>query len=189
MDVRLRAASGISLFPDHGYSAKHMLPQGRGHMTGNVTLDGKYISELPVVFPGPLRFLIQGIDELDADPDLVPHLPDTPSSTLPTFNSLPISAMDLLVPLYLITEVRAMTRRPFVFETEEIISSVIPSARYSSAASMLMLVKGRTATLSVGIMALICLGRITLCPNPETRNTSIGMTTFLSSGIPSDLNT
>src|SRR5215212_8007661 len=78
MDVRLRAARGISLLPDNGYSAKHVLPQRRSHMTGNVTLDGKYIPDLPVVFPGPLRLLIQGVNKLDADTDLVPHLPNAP---------------------------------------------------------------------------------------------------------------
>src|SRR5215207_10506608 len=78
MDVRLRAACSFALLSGDRNCAKHMLPHRLSHMLGNVTLDGKYIPHLPVVLPGPLRFLIQGIHELNADPDLVPCLPDAP---------------------------------------------------------------------------------------------------------------
>ena len=42
-----------------------------------------------------------------------------------------------------------MTLRPLIPETVEMISSVMPSAKYSSLASGLKLAKGRTATLCV----------------------------------------
>src|SRR5437016_4973813 len=62
-----------------------------------------------------------------------------------TLSSLLISPMDFLESLYLITEVRAKTLRPAIFESAEISSSVIPSEKISSLASELMLASGRTA--------------------------------------------
>ena len=43
------------------------------------------------------------------------------------------------------TDVLAMTRKPAILESVEISSSVMPSAKYSSRLSELMLESGRTA--------------------------------------------
>src|SRR5687768_12292367 len=79
-----------------------------------------------------------------------------------------------------------MTLKPFIFDTEEINSSVIPSAKYSSAWSGLMFAKGRTAILSFGIKDMV---ELMLAPYPATWNTSIGVDTFLSTGLPNDWKT
>jgi len=47
--------------------------------------------------------------------------------------------------LYLATDVRAMTPRPLILDAEDMSSSVIPSAKYSSRESELILSKGRIA--------------------------------------------
>src|SRR2546425_11411895 len=64
-----------------------------------------------------------------------------------TLSSLLISLMGFLVSLYLITEVRAITLSPAIFERAEMSSSVMPSEKISSLASWLMFASGRTAIL------------------------------------------
>ena len=81
---------------------------------------------------------------------LFPAILVLPSSTDPTPSSLPISATDFGVPLYLAVEVLAMTFSSWTWEMAVISSSVTPSAKYSSYWSWLMLVNGRTATLVLG---------------------------------------
>ncbi len=87
------------------------------------------------------------VDELDSYPDLVSSLSTLPSRIVPTLSSLPMSLTGLAVPLYLITEVRAMTLRPAILETVDMSSSVMPSEKYSSLGSALILASGRTAIL------------------------------------------
>lgn len=81
----------------------------------------------------------------------------------------------------------AMTLRSRTWESLSISSSVTPSAKYSSLGSGLKLSSGRTATLSFGL-GVLCAGLSGASPRPEMRKTSMGVTTFLSSGTPSDSN-
>ena len=67
----------------------------------------------------------------------------------PTFSSSPIRPAVAFSPLNLIAEVLATTLRPLILERTAISSSVIPSEKYSSAGSGLMLAKGRMAILLV----------------------------------------
>jgi hypothetical protein len=75
-----------------------------------------------------------------------PALRTLPSRMVPTCSSRPISATPLPVSLYCITEVRAITERSCNRDSFEISSSVIPSEKYSSSGSALMLANGSTAT-------------------------------------------
>src|SRR5207247_4869956 len=65
----------------------------------------------------------------------------------PTFNSWPILFAVAFSPLNRITEVLATTLRPPILDRTAISSSVIPSEKYSSAGSGLILAKGRIAIL------------------------------------------
>jgi hypothetical protein len=77
--------------------------------------------------------------------------------------------MDILEPLHRITDVRAMTLNPLALDTEEINSSVRPSAKYSSIWSGPMLVSGRMAILSFGNVDLVGMILLTDLPNPAIR--------------------
>src|SRR2546425_7612999 len=55
-----------------------------------------------------------------------------PSRSVPAPSSLPMSTRFFLAPLYCIVDVRDMTVRPLTLESVDIISSVMPSAKYSS---------------------------------------------------------
>ena len=77
----------------------------------------------------------------------IPAFLTLPSSIVPTLSSGRISCMLLPPPLYFMTEVREITVSSGILEIAEMSSSVIPSAKYSSFGSGLMLANGRTAIL------------------------------------------
>src|SRR5271169_7065911 len=68
-----------------------------------------------------------------------------PSSTERTPSSLPTSRMSTERPLYVKLELRAITVRPAIFDRSVMMSSVMPSEKYSCSGSPDMLVKGKTA--------------------------------------------
>src|SRR5688500_5040949 len=74
-----------------------------------------------------------------------PALRTLPSRTVPTLSWRPISLTLSLFPLKAKAEVRAATRSPSTLVRAVMISSVIPSEKYSFAPSGLMFTKGRTA--------------------------------------------
>ena len=76
---------------------------------------------------------------------LLPDLRTLPSRMVPTPSSPQISEIGFLVALYRAIDVLAITPSPAILESLEISSSVIPSAKYSSAGSALMFAKGNTA--------------------------------------------
>src|SRR5262249_20678285 len=65
--------------------------------------------------------------------------------TASTFNSRAISGSGFRAPLYLITEVREITRSELILAKLAISSSVIPSAKYSCSGSREKLSRGSTA--------------------------------------------
>src|SRR5205809_251982 len=79
--------------------------------------------------------------------NLPPAFLTLPSRIVPTLSSRPISPTLLLASLYFITDVLAITFRPRIDERVLMISSVRPSAKYSSCWSELMIASGRAATL------------------------------------------
>ena len=68
-----------------------------------------------------------------------------PSSIYFTFNSFAISFTFFCVPLYFITDVLEITVNSLTLARFIVISSVIPSLKYSSFFSLLKLSKGKTA--------------------------------------------
>jgi hypothetical protein len=74
--------------------------------------------------------------------------------------------MVLSVDLNLIAELREMVLRPPIFETAEISSSVMPSAKYSSPGSGLMLLRERMATYVFSKLG----GRSRLSPSQGIEN-------------------
>ncbi len=74
-----------------------------------------------------------------------PALRTLPSRTSATFSFRATVGMSTLAPLKLNAEVRDATRRPRIFDSTLSSSSDRPSAKYSFAASSLMLTKGSTA--------------------------------------------
>src|SRR6267143_839346 len=86
---------------------------------------------------------------------LFPALRTLPSSSVLMSSSRPISATDFVAPLYFIAEVRAMTLRPPTFESVVMSSSVIPSAKYSSPGSRLILARGRTTKRCLSLATLV----------------------------------
>src|SRR5208282_6301673 len=75
-----------------------------------------------------------------------------PSSTERTPSSLPTSRMSTERPLYVKLELRAITVRPAIFDRSVMMSSVMPSEKYSCSGSPDMLVKGRIAIDSVATL-------------------------------------
>jgi hypothetical protein len=81
-------------------------------------------------------------------------------------------------------ELRAMTKKPGIFDKLVIRSSTSPSAKYSCSGSPLMLVKGRTAidglagTTSGSADAGV--RRVAGAPSQPTSKTRIGRAIFLS---------
>src|SRR5438876_10966904 len=72
-----------------------------------------------------------------------------PSTTASTRNSLAMARKDLRAPLYLIADVREITRSEVILDTAEINSSVMPSQKYSCAGSPEWLSSGKTANESM----------------------------------------
>ncbi len=77
---------------------------------------------------------------------LLPILRTLPSSTVDTLSFLPISPMSSFLPLKANEEVRDATRSAWIFDRALMISSAMPSVKYSFSGSLLMLAKGSTAT-------------------------------------------
>src|SRR5687767_13529275 len=69
-----------------------------------------------------------------------------PSRTVDTLSFLPMSPMSSFLPLNANEDVRDATRSPCTFDSALMISSAIPSAKYSFSASALMFANGSTAT-------------------------------------------
>src|SRR5689334_21217316 len=76
----------------------------------------------------------------------LPILRTPPSRTVETFSLRPISPMSSFFPLNANDEVRDATRSDWIRESALMISSAMPSAKYSFSGSALMLANGRTAT-------------------------------------------
>src|SRR6516225_1276544 len=74
-----------------------------------------------------------------------PPLRTEPSRTYRTPNSRPTCFTSTAWPLYVKLELRAMTKSQRIRESAVIISSTMPSAKYSCSGSPLMLAKGNTA--------------------------------------------
>src|ERR1700674_402802 len=77
---------------------------------------------------------------------LVPTFLTLPSRTAETFSFRPISAMSALFPLNAKDDVRDATRSDWILVRALMISSAIPSAKYSLSGSALMFANARTAT-------------------------------------------
>src|SRR5438552_750329 len=78
---------------------------------------------------------------------LAPAFLTLPSRIVPTLSSRPISPTLLFTCLYFMTDVLAITLSPGIEESVLMISSVRPSAKYSSCWSELRIVNGSAATL------------------------------------------
>src|SRR5271169_1829507 len=74
-----------------------------------------------------------------------------PSSTERTPSSLPTSRMSTERPLYVKLELRAITVRPAIFDKSVMMSSVMPSEKYSCSGSPDMLVNGKMAIDGVAL--------------------------------------
>ena len=76
---------------------------------------------------------------------LFPILRTLPSRTADTSSRLPIALMSSVVPLKAKVDVRDATPSDLIFESALMISSAMPSVKYSFSGSLLVLVKGSTA--------------------------------------------
>src|SRR6516164_3553976 len=74
-----------------------------------------------------------------------------PSSTDCTPSSRPMVRTSTERPLYAKLELRAITVRPAIFDKSVMMSSLIPSEKYSCSGSPDMLVKGKTAIDTAGV--------------------------------------
>lgn len=75
-----------------------------------------------------------------------PDFRTLPSTTWRTPSSSPILSGLTVTPLYENDELRAGTNRPEIFDRSVMMSSVMPSLKYSCSASPLMLTNGKTTT-------------------------------------------
>src|ERR1700738_4070171 len=75
-----------------------------------------------------------------------PDCSTDPSTTASTFNSLAICGSGLLLALYVMADVREITRKASIFARVLMSSSVIPSVKYSCAGSFDGLRSGRTTS-------------------------------------------
>jgi len=90
-------------------------------------------------------------------------------STLPAPTSRQVPALSMqksgVLPLYAKLEVRATTLRPAIFERSVVVSSLIPSEKYSCSGSFDMLFKGSTAI--EGRSSAGAVGTSALAPSPH----------------------
>src|SRR5665647_301954 len=87
-----------------------------------------------------------------------PILRTPPSRTVETFSLRPISPMSSFFPLNANDDVRDATRSDWIRDRALMISSAIPSAKYSFSGSALMFANGSTATDLAADIALF--GRV-----------------------------
>ena len=83
----------------------------------------------------------------------LPDLRTLPSRIVATLSFCAIVGMSTFAPLKLNAEVRDTTRKPRIFDSTLSNSSARPSAKYSLAASSLVLTKGRTAIEGLSVMS------------------------------------
>src|ERR1700682_3117438 len=82
-----------------------------------------------------------------------PDCSTEPSTTASTFNSLAICGSGLLPDLYVMADVREITRKASIFARVLMSSSVIPSVKYSCAGSFDVLCRGRTTSELIRLCA------------------------------------
>ena len=130
----------------------------------DLVLDGEDVLELPVVGLGPELVAVLDVHELGRDADAVPDLAHAALehgrhaellADLPDVHVLP--------PLNAKDDVRDATCMPGTFASALMISSVIPSLKYSFSGSALMLASGSTA-IAFGAMAPLTSGGVRFVP-------------------------
>src|SRR6266571_1980028 len=138
---------GSFVFDQFSVFSEKLNLQRLGHSFRDVSLYLENVLQLSVVLLCPDRRLASDIDQLYADPESAssfPHASLKNSSDLEFSSDLAHALVDCL---YFITDVLAITFSPEIEESVLIISSVRPSAKYSSRWSELRMAKGRAATL------------------------------------------
>ncbi len=97
-----------------------------------------------------------------------PALRTLPSRTVRTFNLSAMLRMSSFFPLNANDDVRDATRRDWIRESALMISSAMPSAKYSFSGSALMFANGRTATdfaADTGVFGIVSVSvGVAVCP-------------------------
>ena len=115
------------------------------HPIGNLILKIKYVLRCAVEFIGPEMGAGLGFDQLRRDAHRAPDLRTPPSKTYRTPSSRPTCRTSTGLPLYMKLELRAITNSHLMRDNPVVMSSTIPSAKYSCSGSPLMFWKGSTA--------------------------------------------
>ena len=112
---------------------------------GDFVLYGKDVGQIPVVPRGPQMAARGSVNQLTSDADTLPGLAHTALQKISHSKFFRRLFKAHRLSFVVKDEFRPTTKRLDIWERSVMMSSVIPSEKYSCSGSPLMLVKGRTA--------------------------------------------
>src|SRR5207249_9485465 len=141
---------GVEIFGGRGHERRRLAAVQRDLQPSrdrfrDLILDSEDVGHVAVVALRPEMVAIAHFHQLDGDPEAIPSLADAPLSTIATLSFAPTSARSTARPRNAMDDVRAATRRPASWASALLISSAIPSLRYSNSGSPLGFANGKTA--------------------------------------------
>ena len=182
--VRIETAGGFSFGTFH-FSLGHAGGDCANHAGGYLILQLKDVLKCSVISVCPQMRAGSCINQLTRYPDRLPDFRTLPSRTYRTPKSRATCLISTALPLNVKLEFRAMTNSCLFRERAVMISSTMPSAKYSCSGSPLMFWNGSTAMDGLSGRARVVddFGREAACTRANA-NTCTGRAMFLSSISP-----
>ena len=134
-------------------SGEELQLQGRDDGLADLVLQGEDVGEIAVPVFGPDVAAGLAVDERGGDAHPKPALRTLPSSTWLTSSSRATLGRSTFWPLNRKLLLREMTKRAETLERSVMISSLMPSEKYSCSGSPLILAKGETQMESLRVAA------------------------------------